>query len=692
VFHDGSVLVGTFSPSAIRRLVIDAAGNITDTGESRGAFSPSNVYCAPDARSGIVVDNSDSIRSFRIPGLEPVYSADLTNYGGTTGVFAADGTKVYVRSYAGTLDAFGYDSDTGYLSEFPLFSRTVSPANGFDGIDQMALDHTGTKLYLPGPNHLEVFDAQTGAVLPELVTDQLPSPTGICFRSRGDRDRDGLSDDDEAARGTDANDSDSDGDGLLDGFEVRYGFNPLAGGEQIQDTDGDGVNNLGEQAARTNPIDSDTDNDGIPDGQEVHVTGTDPRDYDTDNDGWGDGIDNCPNRANSSQADVVHPNGIGDACEDPDADLAFDSSDNCPDTFNPSQANADGDAAGDACDPYPNNVLEARPIAAAFGLTGQPLTVTYRLVDHRTGELLDSLTRVRATLTASGSAVFGTVTSSGILLDGGGTNAARVEFVQGLVTLDVGDAAPQVVSLGGIDSEHNLLGFVGASVEFLVPAADADADGLTNADEIARGTNPRDADSDGDGLDDGAEVNTYGTDPLNPDTDGGGVRDGLEIHEGTNPLDPADDHPPELGMVLNVVSTALIIDSHAATGRETVSMGYGSGGDCVISLARLGFAADRSSGVWVLERRRPPHQLRGRTHLDLELRRGYAATVDSRTRCCQAPTAQRLRFPSSTSPLAWRSAPSLCHAPPLKCAPMAQSSSHRTEAASEGWSSTLPAT
>jgi len=49
------------------------------------------------------------------------------------------------------------------------------------------------------------------------------------------------------------------------------------------------------------------------------------------------------------------------------------------------------------------------------------------------------------------------------------------------------------------------------------------------------------SDSDGDGLNDGEEINMYRTDPLNPDTDGGSVSDLIEVNRGTNPLNPDDD-------------------------------------------------------------------------------------------------------------------------------------------------------
>lgn len=69
---------------------------------------------------------------------------------------------------------------------------------------------------------------------------------------------------------------------------------------------------------------------------------------------------------------------------------------------------------------------------------------------------------------------------------------------------------------------------------------DRDADGLTALEEYESGTDPNNADSDADGLLDGAELDTYGTDPLLWDTDGDGISDGLEVGSGSDPLDPGD--------------------------------------------------------------------------------------------------------------------------------------------------------
>jgi len=58
---------------------------------------------------------------------------------------------------------------------------------------------------------------------------------------------------------------------------------------------------------------------------------------------------------------------------------------------------------------------------------------------------------------------------------------------------------------------------------------DKDLDGLGKCDEEKLGTDPKNPDTDGDGLKDGEEVNKYFTSPLNPDADGDGLKDGDEV-------------------------------------------------------------------------------------------------------------------------------------------------------------------
>ena len=66
--------------------------------------------------------------------------------------------------------------------------------------------------------------------------------------------------------------------------------------------------------------------------------------------------------------------------------------------------------------------------------------------------------------------------------------------------------------------------------------ADTDRDGLSDGREVRRSrTNPRRADTDRDGLSDGREVLRLGSNPNSRDTDGDGVDDATEVSGGTDP-------------------------------------------------------------------------------------------------------------------------------------------------------------
>jgi len=116
-----------------------------------------------------------------------------------------------------------------------------------------------------------------------------------------DSDNDGLSDSDEIIYGTNPDNNDTDGDGLLDGEEI-YIYdsnvtNPDSDGDGL--LDGDEVNIYGTDVS--NP---DTDNDGLADGEEVHRYQTNPRNSDTDGDCLLDSFEILNYETNASNADT----------------------------------------------------------------------------------------------------------------------------------------------------------------------------------------------------------------------------------------------------------------------------------------------------------------------------------------------------------------------------------------------------
>lgn len=117
------------------------------------------------------------------------------------------------------------------------------------------------------------------------------------------------------------------------------------------DGDNDGVRNDVDNCPEVaNTDQADVDQDGIGDACDPVVDVVD-----TDQDGVQDRDDNCPTVANAGQADLDQ-DGIGDACDsDRDGDARDDAVDNCPLVPNADQADLDRDGTGDACDPTPGS-------------------------------------------------------------------------------------------------------------------------------------------------------------------------------------------------------------------------------------------------------------------------------------------------------------------------------------------------
>ena len=143
-----------------------------------------------------------------------------------------------------------------------------------------------------GLNNLAEQEAGTSPWLVDTDGDGLLDPDEVDTNpALADTDGDGLNDYEELITyGTDPNDPDMDSDGLLDGFEIVYGFDPFTTDESQDDPDLDGLTNLAEQAGRTNPNNEDTDGDTLLDGFELQwgfdpLTDTGQQDDDTDLDG-----------------------------------------------------------------------------------------------------------------------------------------------------------------------------------------------------------------------------------------------------------------------------------------------------------------------------------------------------------------------------------------------------------------------
>ena len=107
--------------------------------------------------------------------------------------------------------------------------------------------------------------------------------------------------------------------------------------------------------------------------------------------------------------------------------------------------------------------------------------------------------------------------------------------------------------------------------EVLDPYEDSDEDSLVNLDELTRGTDPSNPDTDRDDLNDYDEIYVYGTDPLNPDSDEEGLYDGDEVLLGFNPTIPDTDFNGVLDSAEKIFQT-VVNDFDCDEGRGLVSV------------------------------------------------------------------------------------------------------------------------
>lgn len=200
------------------------------------------------------------------------------------------------------------------------------------------------------------------------LTTFSPYPSGqskMFFRVRGypdydyDYDGDSLFSWEERLLGTDPYDydGDTDNDGMDDGFEFIYQFDPLSSADGPIDTDGDLLTNAMESRLGLNPRVTDTDGNGTSDAnedrdldgltniQEIVTHGTDPTQPDTDLDGLSDGWEITYGFSALINNDT-DGNPSNDSSADPDGD-GLDNGEEDQIGANPNSTDTDGDGFSD---------------------------------------------------------------------------------------------------------------------------------------------------------------------------------------------------------------------------------------------------------------------------------------------------------------------------------------------------------
>ena len=111
------------------------------------------------------------------------------------------------------------------------------------------------------------------------------------------------------------------------------------------------------------------------------------------------------------------------------------------------------------------------------------------------------------------------------LADSDGDGLADESFEQQIIDAAANENPPRILTLADIKGPNDA-----------PETSDYDMDGLSDAREFESATDPLNPDTDGDGLDDGPELDTYSTEPRDPDSDNDRLSDGSEIN--THSSDP----------------------------------------------------------------------------------------------------------------------------------------------------------
>ena len=325
-----------------------------------------------------------------------------------------------------------------------------------------------------------------------------------------------------------------------DGYilESGYSTNP-----SDADSDDDGLLDGAERTAGSNPFNADTDGDTLTDAEEVNLTLTNPTLADSNSNGTNDAADDQDGDGVTNLAEI-RTHGTNPVLADTDGDGISDGAELAmtqnfyklvAGSFNQAQAAADAAtkrgrlASLVELATYTSVVGKARRTSQGYlwvGLSDAAAEGTWKWAD---GTTLNFNRWLSGQPDGGSSENFALIMENASTLADGAAAFVAAGYLYERTGLDplIPDTDGDGLNDGAEQNTHSTNPF----------NDDSDNDGLLDGPEVlTHFSNPNKADTDDDGLTDKQEVETYLTNPAAKDSDSDGFDDLFEINTGFNPL------------------------------------------------------------------------------------------------------------------------------------------------------------